>query len=138
MVLVVPRIGRILSLCSSKGDRPLTFRNIEELRYDVGNIRRRAVISSNATTRSVAEVATKKPDGLNPLTRLSESAKFGRSHVYTPDVLEPVQAVSRGLASKVASVALTEEYLKAAGELARRQAGFAAHRMALILREDVR
>ena len=36
-------------------------------------------------------------------------------------IVEGVQAVSRGLASKVATVELTEEYLKAAGELARKQ-----------------
>ena len=108
-------------------------------RYDAGDIRRRCeVIRSNAATWSAAEAAANKQDGLNPLTWLSESREFGRSHVYTPDVLEPVQAVSRGLASKVATVELTEEYLKAAGELARKQAAFAGHRLVLILREDLR
>ena len=75
---------------------------------------------------------------MKPLTWLSESAELGRSHVYTPEVLEPVQAVSRGLASKLATVELTDEYLKAAGELARKQAAFAAHRLARILSEDMR
>ena len=108
-------------------------------RYDEGDIRRRCeVIRSDATKWADAETAAKKEDGLNPLTWLSESAEFGRSHVYTSDVLEPVQAVSRGLATKVATVELSEEYLKAAGELARKRAAFAGYRLALILSNELR
>jgi hypothetical protein len=107
--------------------------------YDAGDVRRRcSVIRSDVTNWEAARQASLKPAGLDPLTWLAESAEFGRSHVYTAEILEPVQATRRGLTPKVASVDLSEGYLREAGELARVRAAFAAHRLARILHHDLR
>lgn len=107
--------------------------------YDAGDIRRRCgVIREDAFRWTDAEVAAKRANGLNPLTWLSESSELGRSHVYTPEVLEPVQAIARGLTTTVAITELSDDYLTAAGDIARKRAAFAAHRLALILSEDLR
>jgi hypothetical protein len=106
--------------------------------YDAGDIRRRCkVIRDDAPVWTEAEAAAGKGNGLDPLTWLSESAGFGRSHVYTPEVLEPVEAVSRGLTPKVATIELSDDYLTAAGGIARRRAAFAGYRLALILGRDL-
>ncbi len=107
--------------------------------YDSGDIRRRCgVIRAESSRWTAAEAAAKKENGLNPLTWLSESAEVGRSHVYTPEVLEPVQAVARGLTTTVAVTELSEGYLTSAGDVARKQAALAGHRLALILSQDLR
>ena len=107
--------------------------------YDAGDIRRRCgVIRGDASRWEAAETAAKMANGLNPLTWLSESAEAGRSHVYTPEVLQPVEAVSRGLTTKVATIELPDDYLTAAGDIARQRAAFAGHRLALILSHDLR
>lgn len=107
--------------------------------YDPGDIRRRCdTIRSDAVHWTHAKLAAGRREGLNPLTWLAESSEFGRSHVYTPEVLERVDTVARGLTRKVEMIDLPEDYLKAAGELARIRAAFAAHRLALIWSEDLR
>ncbi|MBC7821644.1 MAG: S1/P1 nuclease [Planctomycetaceae bacterium] len=107
--------------------------------YDAGDIRRRCeVIRTDATKWTAAEASAKKENGLNPLTWLAESSEVGRRHVYTPEVLEPVQAVSRGLTTTVATVDLSDDYLTTAGDIARKRAAFAGHRLALILSHDLR
>lgn len=107
--------------------------------FDAGDVRRRCdVIRSDVDRWKQAENVARRPKGLEPLTWLSESAEYGRTHVYTPEVLDPVIAVSRGLTTKVDMIDLSEEYLKAAGELARTRAAFAGHRLALILSEDLK
>ena len=107
--------------------------------YDAGDIQRRCdMIRADAATWTLAGATAKKENGLNPLTWLAESREIGRIHVYAPEVLEPVQAVSRGLTTKVATIDLSEEYLTTAGNLARKRAAFAGHRLAQILRDDMR
>ncbi len=107
--------------------------------YDAGDIRRRCeVIREDRVRWTNAAAAAKKENGLNPLTWLSESAEVGRSHVYTPEVLEPVQAVARGLTTTVAVTELSDGYLTSAGDVARKQAALAGHRLALILSQDLR
>ncbi len=107
--------------------------------YDAGDIRRRCgVIRANAPQWTAAQAAAQKANGLNPLTWLSESVVVGRSHVYTPEVLESVEAVSRGLTTKLATIELSDDYLTAAGHAARTRAAFAGHRLALILSHDLR
>lgn len=107
--------------------------------YDAGDIRRRCVtIRSDATRWSDAEKATSKENGLDPMVWLAESADFGKSHVYAPEVLDPIQAVSRGLTPQLETINLSEEYLKAAGNLARVRAAFAGHRLARILSSDLK
>lgn len=106
--------------------------------FDAGDIRRRCeVIRSEGPRWSDAEAAAKHENGLNPLTWLSESSEEGRTNVYTDEVLAPVHAVSRGLAPKVGITDLSEGYLKNAGDVARKRAAFAGHRLALILRKDL-
>ena len=73
---------------------------------------------------------------MNPLTWLAESAEFGRSHVYTPEVLAAVEAAVRG-GQKVETIDLSDEYLKSAGRVARIRAAFAAQRLGRILREGL-
>jgi hypothetical protein len=108
-------------------------------RYDAGDIRRRCeVIRSNTDHWKKAALDAGKSDGLDPLIWLAESSEFGRSHVYTPEVLGPVDAVARQLTPKLEVIELSEDYLKAAGELARLRAAHAAHRLALILSQDLR
>lgn len=107
--------------------------------YDAGDIRRRCeTIRGDAARWQDAGAAAKKEDGLNPLTWLAESSEAGRSHVYTPEVLAPVEAVSRGLTPKVTVTELSEDYLKNAGDVARKRAAFAGHRLAQILSQDLK
>ncbi len=107
--------------------------------YDAGDIRRRCeVIRTDGPQWTAAQAAARKASGLNPLTWLSESVVVGRSHVYTPEVLEPIEAVSRGLTAKLATIELSDDYLTAAGHAARTRAAFAGHRLALILSQDLR
>lgn len=103
--------------------------------YDAGDIARRALeIERNSDTWEAARAA-----GANraPLEWLAESSEYGRSHVYTPEVLDAVEAARRAGADKVAQVDLPERYLKAAGALAQKRAAFAAHRLSGILSEDL-
>ena len=74
---------------------------------------------------------------LEPLEWLTESSEFGKSHVYTPEVLSAVEAAQRSGAEKMEVVDLPESYLKAAGSLAQKRAAFAAHRLAAILGEEL-
>ena len=107
--------------------------------YDAGDVRRRSlVIRSDPALWTSAEQAAKKLDGLNPLTWLSESSAYGCSAVYTPEVLNSIDAVERGLTSKLEMIELSETYLTAAGEVARARAAFAAHRLAMILSHDLK
>ena len=69
------------------------------------------------------------------MTWLAESAEYGRSHVYTPDVLAAVEAAARG-GHKVETIDLSEEYLIAAGRVAQKRAAFAAQRLGMILKHD--
>ena len=104
-------------------------------KYDAGDVRRRAIeIKSDLLTWDSAGEAAKSKDGLNPLTWLAESQQYGRSHVYTSAVLNAVQVAARG-GKKVETIDLTDEYLKAAGQVARTRAAFAVQRLTGILRE---
>jgi hypothetical protein len=104
-------------------------------RYDAGDIARRA---KEISTDPVANMVGRKlGDKLDPLQWLAESAEFGKSHVYTPEVLSAVEAAQRAGAEKVETVDLPEAYLKAAGALAQKRAAFAAYRLAAVLSEDL-
>ena len=108
-------------------------------RYSAGDIQRRcATIRADAKHWKAAETAANEKEGLNPLTWLAESAALGRSHVYTPEVLKPVQTAMQNRTRDLEPIRLSEEYLKSAGELARVRAAYAAQRLARILNEDLR
>ena len=105
-------------------------------RYNAGDITRRArEVKSDETSWKAAEAAGTV---VEPLEWLSESAEFGKSHVYTPEVLSAVEAAQRSGAEKVEVVDLPETYLKAAGALAQKRAAFAAWRLAAVLSEDLK
>ena len=88
--------------------------------------------------RSQCPDATRTGANLEPLTWLSESEAFGKSNVYTPEVLAAVEAAQRSGAPKVEVVDLPESYLKAAGALAQKRAAFAAWRLAAVLSQDLK
>ena len=105
-------------------------------RYDAGDIARRAKeIKADNESWQAAEASGAN---LEPLTWLAESAAFGKSNVYTPEVLAAVEAAQRSGAPKVEVVDLPESYLKAAGALAQKRAAFAAFRLAAVLSEDLK
>jgi hypothetical protein len=106
--------------------------------FNAGDVRRRAnSITSEVKIWNEASETAKNPNGLNPLTWLTESSEYAKSHVYTPEVLTAVEAAARR-GQKVETVHLSEEYLKAAGEVARVRAAFAAQRLSEILAESLR
>ena len=105
---------------------------------DPNDVRRR--VASLGDVR--AELAQKATDGgtewLLPETWLKESVRYGRTHVYTNEVLQPVTAASRGLTRGVPKLKLREEYFRRAGAVARQRAKLAAYRLALVLERCVR
>lgn len=106
-------------------------------KFDAGDVRRRAIeIKSNGPAWADAVDAANNNDGMNPMTWLAESAEYGRSHVYAPEVVAAVEAAARS-GQKVETIDLSKEYLKAAGRLAQKRAAFAAQRLARILKEKL-
>ncbi|MEO1617809.1 MAG: S1/P1 nuclease [Planctomycetota bacterium] len=81
--------------------------------------------------RTVADEAG--PDWLTPSVWLTESRKFGLSHVYTDEVRRPVIAASRGLTDGLPKFNLSEEYFQAAGKVARERVKYSATRLAIVL-----
>lgn len=77
--------------------------------------RRYAEIVTSAELRAVGEQAVGIPGGLDPQVWLEESRKAAVEHVYTPEVLQSLSIVVRGLAEKPQVLTLSEEYLKNAG-----------------------
>jgi len=104
-------------------------------RYDAGDIARR--VKEIKTLPAWAD-STSAGLVLEPLKWLAESSEFARSNVYTPDVLNAVEAAKRSGADKVEVVDLPDDYLKAAGSVSQQRAALAAHRLAAILSEDLR
>lgn len=106
--------------------------------FDADDLQRRMVdIKSDKSLWDKSAEAAKKPGGLDPLTWLAESADYGRSHVYAPDVLSAVEAARRSGSQVVEVVDLSDEYQQAAAELARVRAAFAARRLAAVLHEGL-
>ena len=107
--------------------------------FSEGGIRRRRrEIIANRDLIGDAKKAAAQPGGLDPLTWLAESSELARTFVYTSEVMEPIEAVERGFVPVLERIDLSEAYLKAAGDLARKRAAYAAYRLAGILTEDVR
>ncbi len=108
---------------------------VREVLRGGGDVARRSrEIRGDRQTWAAAEAAGRT---LEPLQWLAESSEFGKSHVYSAEVLDAVDAARRAGAEKVETVDLPEAYLKAAGALAQKRAAFAAHRLAAVLREDL-
>ena len=97
--------------------------------------RRYAEIVTSLELKTLGEQASSKCGGLDPLVWLEESRKLATEHVYTPEVLEPLNIVVRGLAEKPQEITLSEAYLKNAGKVAQIRATEAAYRLAGVWRE---
>ena len=96
------------------------------------NRRRFAEITSSPQLTEIGRIAVSIPGGLDPLVWLGESRKAAIEHVYTPEVLDPMNIVARGIAEKPEVLELSEGYLKNAGRLAQVRAVEAAHRLAAL------
>lgn len=105
-------------------------------KFDAGDIRRRSkdIMASSSWEAARQDIAAH--NCLDPLHWLAESAAYGKSHVYAPEVLAAVEAAARG-SKTVETVDLSKEYLREAGALARVRAAFAAHRLVGILNEGL-
>lgn len=106
--------------------------------FDAGDIQRRerSIVADRAMWHE-AQLAARASTGLDPLRWLNESEEFGRSSVYTTEIMTPIEAVARGASSTLHEIDLSEKYLQAAGQVARRRAAFAASRLAVLLAEDL-
>lgn len=106
--------------------------------FDAGDIQRRerSIIADGAMWQE-AQLAARAANGLNPLRWLSESEELGRTSVYTGEIMTPIDAVARGVSPNIQEIDLSEKYLQAAGQIARRRAAFAASRLAVLLAEDL-
>jgi hypothetical protein len=100
------------------------------------NRRRFAEITSSPQLTEIGRIAVSIPGGLDPLVWLGESRKAAIEHVYTPEVLDPMNIVARGIAEKPEVLELSEPYLKNAGIVAQVRAMEAAYRLAEIWRES--
>lgn len=107
-------------------------------KWDQGDVERRSTeIKADATTWEPAMEAAKAPDGLNPMTWISEGRQLAKEFVYAPEVVDEVKAAEAS-GAKLEPIDLSEAYLKSAGKLARERAAVAAWRLAEILRQDLK
>ena len=97
--------------------------------------RRYAEIVTSTELKTLGEQAVAVSGGLDPLVWLEESRKLAVEQVYTPEVLEPLNIVVRGLAEKPEVLTLSEDYLKSAGRVAQQRATQGAYRLAGVWRE---
>ena len=104
--------------------------------FALGSMRRRyAEIVTSAELKALGEQAVAVSGGLDPLVWLEESRKLAVEQVYTPEVLDPLNIVVRGLAEKPEVLTLSEDYLKNAGRVAQQRATQGAYRLAGVWRE---
>lgn len=105
-------------------------------RLDTRDIPRRIrEITENPRWPEQAQAATEGPAGLDPLNWLQESRQAAREHVYTPEVLEMVERLARGVLTEPEPIELSEAYLKNAGQVAQGRAALAAYRLAAVWRK---
>jgi hypothetical protein len=101
------------------------------------NRRRFAEITSSPQLTEIGRIAVSSPGGLDPLVWLGESRKAAIEHVYTPEVLDSLSIVARGIAEKPETLELSETYLKNAGRVAQVRAVEAAHRLAGVWKSGI-
>ena len=97
--------------------------------------RRYAEIVTSSELKALGERSTAISGGLDPQVWLEESRKLAVEHVYTQEVIEPLNVVVRGLSPKPEVLTLSEGYLKNAGKIAQIRATEAAYRLAGVWRE---
>lgn len=106
--------------------------------YDVADVRRRMfeIRSYDIAMRS-AEESVANEIGMDPFTWLEESRALARLNVYTPEVMDPLERASRMQGNELEKVDLPEEYLKAAGRVARARAAHAALRLSNFWKQNL-
>ena len=105
-------------------------------RYDAAEIARRAEnIAGEVLQIGQAKTAANSVDDLNPANWLAESVTLGRQSVYTPDVMNAIEAARRSGTDQVELLDLPETYLKHAQLIAEQQAAVAATRLAAVFNE---
>ena len=85
-----------------------------------GNRRRLVEITENPELVSLSQQAITSE--IDPQIWLMESRSLTVEHVYTPEVLDSLQLVSRGVVNQPQEIELTEGYLKNAGKIAQQRA----------------
>lgn len=104
-------------------------------RFSTSGVRRRInEIESDKDIQILLKQATDSAEDLDPRTWLAESRKLAIERIYTPEVLDSLRLVSRGLLEKPEPIDLSETYLKSAGRTAQQRAAQAAARLAEIWR----
>ncbi len=101
------------------------------------NRRRFTEITSSPQLTEIGRISVSIPGGLEPLVWLGESRKAAIEHVYTPEVLDSLSIVSRGLVEKPEVLELSEPYLKNAGKVAQVRAVEAAYRLAGVWKDSL-
>jgi len=108
-------------------------------RYDSTAIQRRlGELKTDHKLIAIGEQAVQKEDGLEPLVWLAESREAGLTYVYDDEVLSHVKATQRGFTDRVPKMTLSEDYLKRGGDVSRKRAVAAGHRLAAIWRDALR
>lgn len=101
--------------------------------YDASDIRRRIAEIETEFQASTDEVGVVIKQDFHLTTKwVSESRALANEFVYTPEVLEYVQAATT---NNQTQIEISEEYLKKAGSVAQQQAFFAAARLAHVWRK---
>jgi S1/P1 Nuclease len=95
-----------------------------------GTNKRIAEITADADLVDKAKQSIETAQGLDPQIWLAESRKSAIENVYTPEVLDSLRLVSRGIVKKPEPIELSELYLKNAGRVAQVRAIEAAYRLA--------
>jgi hypothetical protein len=107
--------------------------------YDLADVRRRMFeIKSDLVVMRMAEDLASWDNGMDPQHWLDESREIANLSVYTPDVLDPLERVRRGLVDRPETIELPEDYLRRAGQLARSRAAQASVRLAKALSDALR
>jgi hypothetical protein len=103
-----------------------------------GDVQRRVVeITSEPTNTLAGLYAVDGPEDLDPATWLSESRAAAVLYVYSPQVIDAVNAVERGLVTEFTTLTVPDDYLTMAGRVAQLRAAQAGYRFAEIMREGL-
>lgn len=103
-----------------------------------GTRSRMVEITQDAELVQLAQAAVANESELDPQKWLQESRQLAVQHVYTPEVMESLQLVSRGVVTEPQEIELSEAYLKNAGRVAQRRAVQAAYRLAEVWRQALK
>jgi hypothetical protein len=107
--------------------------------FTLNGTRKRIVeISGDADLVAKGRFAISTNGGLDPQNWLAESRAAAIKSVYSPEVIDSLSLVSRGMTDKPVPIELSEVYLKNAGRVAQERAIEAAYRLAETWRLSLR